>query len=245
MRITLQPAFILHSRPYRETSVLVDILTHEHGRLTAVARGVRTSKSRLKSLLQPFVPLLVSYQGSGELAMLTGAEPNGVSVQIRGDCLLGGLYINELLMRVLPKFDPQPLLYTNYQNTLLELQRDYLEQKVLRLFEKNLLEELGYGIPLKYDAKTQAEFVAEEHYRFHPEHGFELCNAKDKTEVSVFSGKSLLAIAADMLEEENCLRDCKRLMRLAMAPLLGERPLQSRKLYLLARKTDTSEVNTE
>jgi DNA repair protein RecO (recombination protein O) len=234
MRITLQPAFILHSRPYRETSLILDILTAEHGRIAAVAKGVRTSKSRLKALLQPFTPLLISWQGKGELVALIGAEPNGTLTRIKGACLLSGLYLNELLMRVLPKYDPQPGLYTNYQNTLIELQGDALDQKALRLFEKKLLEELGYGLQLKHDAKTQSDFDTGQFYRFHAEHGFEICAADEQGEVCVFSGKSLLAIAAECLEEEECLRDSKRLMRLALAPLIGQRPLQSRKLYLLA-----------
>jgi DNA repair protein RecO (recombination protein O) len=220
MRIFLHPAFILHSRPYRETSVLLDLLTHEHGRISAVAKGVRTSRSHLKSLLQPFTPLLISWQGKSELVTLTGAEPNGCSTQLKRECLLSGLYLNELLMRVVPKFDPQPQLYTNYQKTLIELQGSRLEQKALRLFEKKLLEELGYGIPLKYVAKTQTSFMAEKYYRFHPEHGFEHCELEDECDIEVFLGKSLLAIAAEQLEDDICLRDCKRLMRLALAPLI-------------------------
>ncbi len=243
MRIFLHPAFILHSRPYRETSVLLELLTHEHGRLSAIAKGVRTSRSQLKSLLQPFTPLLMSWQGKGELMTLIGAEANGCATPLKGDCLLSGLYLNELLMRVLPKFDAQPQLYTNYQNTLLELQGSRLEQKALRLFEKKLLEELGYGIPLNSVAKTLTAFTAENYYRFHPEHGFEHCEADDKADMAVFLGKSLLAIAAEQLQEENCLRDCKRLMRLALAPLLGQRPLQSRKLYLAP--ANKNEVETE
>jgi DNA repair protein RecO (recombination protein O) len=243
MRIFLHPAFILHSRPYRETSVLLDLFTQEHGRLTAVAKGVRTSRSRLKSMLQPFTPLLMSWQGKGELVTLTGVEPNGCCTPLKGECLLSGLYLNELLMRVLHKFVPQPQLYTNYQETLIELQGSRLEQKALRLFEKKLLEELGYGIPLKYVAKTQTNFALENYYRFHPEHGFEHCESDDKGETSVFLGKSLIAIDAEQLDDETCLRDCKRLMRLALAPLIGQRPLQSRKLYLLA--ANKNEVGTE
>src|ERR1700722_1412373 len=103
MRIALQPAYILHNRPYRETSVLLDLLTYEHGRVTAIAKGVRQSRSRLKSILQSFTPLLISWQGKGELVTLVATEPNGCPTRIKGECLLSGLYLNELLMRVLPK----------------------------------------------------------------------------------------------------------------------------------------------
>lgn len=231
MRITLQPAFVLHSRPYRETSVLLDLFAQDHGRITVIARGVRQNQSRLKPLLQPFIPLLISWHGKGELGTLTTAEANGYQTRLQGECLLSGLYLNELLMRVLPKFDPQPQLYTIYQNTLIELQADSLQQKTLRLFEKKLLDELGYGLQLKHDVASRNPFSPDKYYHFHAEHGFELCEENVLVTVNVFSGKSLLALAAEQLTDENSLRDAKRLMRLAMAPLLGQHQLNSRKLY--------------
>lgn len=246
MRITLHPAFVLHSRPYRETSVLLDLFTHEHGRIAAIAKGVRQSKSRLKSLLQPFVPVLISWYGKGELATLISAESNGHQTRLSGECLFSGLYINELLMRVLPKFDPQPNLYTIYQNTLIELQSEILQQKTLRLFEKKLLAELGYGLPLYHDVSTQSGFAEEKYYRFHHEHGFELYEDSNNTIANIFSGKSLLAFAREQLEDEICLRDAKRLIRLALSPLLGQYQLNSRKLYSQAyRPNENNEVETE
>jgi DNA repair protein RecO (recombination protein O) len=253
MRITLEPAFILHHRPYRETSMLLDLFSQEHGRISVVARGVRQSKSRLKSLLQAFVPILVSWQGKGELMTMLTAEPNEQPIRLTGECLFGGLYLNELLMRLLPKHDPHPQLYTIYKQTLLELQGAHLQQKTLRLFEKKLLEELGYGLQLKQDAAGKNNFAVENFYRFHPEHGFELCAEQRAIIAADFSGKSLLALAADELDDEVSLRDAKRLMRIAMAPLLGIQPLHSRKLYsqqVSLRKDDSSvnpanEVETE
>jgi DNA repair protein RecO (recombination protein O) len=242
MRINLEPAFVLHSRPYRETSVLLDLFTHEHGRISVIAKGVRSKRSRLKSLLQPFVPLLISWQGKGELGTLTGAEGQGYYNNLNGECLLSGLYLNELLMRVLHKFDPQPGLYTIYQKTLLELQGEGL-QKTLRLFEKKLLEEIGYGLQLLYAQPAGTIIDADHYYHFHPEHGFEYYGELNKTAGAVFSGKSLLAIAADQLDDETVQRDCKRLMRLALAPLLGKNPLQSRKLYL--HRTMNKDEQTE
>lgn len=232
MRIALQPAFILHQRPYRETSVLLDLLTEEHGRITAVAKGVRTPKSRLRSLLQPFVPLFISWQGKGELMTLLTAEPNGVPHRLMGERLLSGLYLNELLVRLLQKHDPHPRLYTIYYNTLLELQGKPLLQKALRLFEIKLLEELGYGLQLKQDVAQRA-LVAGAYYRFHHEHGFEPCpeGQDNKSHIMVFSGKSLLSLAEEQLDDEDCLRDAKRLMRLAIMQLLGKNTLNSRLLF--------------
>jgi DNA repair protein RecO (recombination protein O) len=244
MRITLEPAFVLHQRPYRETSVLLDLFTQEHGRISAVAKGVRQSRSRLKPLLQPFVPLLASWQGRSELVTLVGAEPHDPIGRLSGECLLSGLYLNELLVRVLPKGDPHPGLYTNYRKTLVELQGTNLRPEVLRLFEKKLLEELGYGLALTGSAFTREPICAEKYYRFDPEQGFELCAPDAMTvQVTIFSGKSLLALASEVFPDEESLKDAKRLMRLALNPLLGAYPLQSRRMYITPSKGET-EVET-
>jgi DNA repair protein RecO (recombination protein O) len=230
MRVALQPAFVLHHRAYRETSVILDLLTQDHGRISAVARGVRQARSQLKPLLQPFIPLLISWQGRSELLTLLAAEPNGSSQPLTGENLLSGFYLNELLVRVLPKYDTHPGLYTIYQQTLLELTNLDLLQKSLRLFEKNLLEALGYGLQLMYDT-NQHDIAADKYYRFHADQGFELCQNSAVATASLFSGKSLLALANEQLHDDNVLREIKRLMRLALAPLLGQYPLNSRQLY--------------
>ena len=244
MRVTLQPAFVLHSRPYRETSVILDLFTRDGGRMAAVARGIRQSRSPLRPLLQLFTPLFVTWQGKSELATLLTAESNGHLPRLSGECLLSGLYLNELLMRVLHKHDPHPALYTIYHNTLIELQGSALQLKTLRLFEKKLLEELGYGLQLTQNMSTQDALVADKYYRFHPEHGFELC-AEASGHHTVFAGKSLLALAAEELDDETCLRDAKRLMRLALAPLLGQYKLNSRQLYSQPREILIDEVLSE
>jgi DNA repair protein RecO (recombination protein O) len=244
MRIALQPAFVLHSRPYRETSVIVDLLTQDCGRITAVARGVRQSRSQLRPLLQLFMPLFVSWQGKSELMTLLTVEANGYSRRLTGERLLSGLYLNEMLMRVLHKHDPHPALYTIYHNTLIELQGTEPQLKTLRLFEKKLLEQLGYGLHLTYDVANQSAIVANHHYRFHPEHGFEFCGL-NAGQHNVFSGKSLLALEAEELDDDTCLRDAKRLMRLALAPLLGKFTLNSRQLYSQPREIQIEEVQTE
>jgi DNA repair protein RecO (recombination protein O) len=139
-----------------------------------------------------------------------------------------------LLIRLLHKHDPYPGLYTIYHHTLIELQSASWLQKTLRLFEKNLLEQLGYGLQLTQEMTHSTTLVEDQFYRFHPEHGFEAC-ADEGEQVSVFAGKSLLALASETLEDETVLRDAKRLMRLALAPLLGYKPLNSRQLYAMPR----------
>jgi DNA repair protein RecO (recombination protein O) len=231
MRITLQPAFVLHHRPYRESSLLLDLLTLEHGRVSAIARGVRTARSRTRALLQPFVPLLVSLQGKSELVTLSGVESQRSSLMLRGAPLLSAFYLNELLTRVLHKHDPHPNLYTIYHETLIELQNNQFQQKTLRIFEKKLLEELGYGLQLQYDIPGKQPIMADKIYRFIPEQGF-TPHQEDDIQAGVFSGKSILALANEELHDTDCLRDVKRLMRMAFAPLLGYQPLHSRKLFV-------------
>lgn len=237
MRISLQPAYVLHHRPYRETSVLLDLFTEDHGRISAVARGVRQSRSRVRSLLQPFVPLVISWQGAGELVTLQAIEPNGCPNRLTGDCLFSGLYLNELLTRVLHKHDPHPALYTIYHKTLLELHQADL-QKTLRLFELKLLEELGYGLHLSQEAETSAPFREDQYYRYHMEEGFVLCDENEPRTVMVFSGKSLLQLAAGELSDEASLQEAKRLMRIVLAPILGQSPLRSRQLFVKQKKAE-------
>lgn len=237
MRVAFQPAYILHYRPYRETSLLLDLFSQDHGRIALVSRGTRKSRSPTKALLQPFNPLLISFQGKSELMNLIEVEPNGPHSQLRGDCLLSGFYLNELLMRVLQKHDPHPRLYAVYQQTLLTLQSMPLQQKTLRLFEKKLLEELGYGLQLAHDFATGAPLIHDKNYRFYPEFGFKIGDENDNpASAMIFSGKSLLALAREELEDPEVLRDAKRLMRQVLGPLLGPQPLQSRKLFIEVEK---------
>jgi DNA repair protein RecO (recombination protein O) len=233
MRILLQPAFILHRRSYRETSLLLDVLTKEYGRIGLIARGVRLPRSPLRALMQPFIPLLISFQGKSELMTLTSVEAQTTPIQLRGDCLLSGFYLNELLVRALQKSDPHPQLYTIYHQTLIELQSDKLEQKVLRLFEKKILTELGYGLQLQYDFVTREVLSAEQLYHYVAEQGFTICTElMHENSARIFSGKSLLALAREQLIDEECLRDAKRLMRLLLGSLLGMQQMNSRKLFM-------------
>ncbi len=232
-RVLLEPAYVLHRRPYRESSFLVELFSSEHGRFTVIAKGVRKARSYSQGLLQPFVPLLVSWSGKGELMMLNEVEPNGEGKRLQGECLFAGFYLNELLMYLLQKWDAHPGLYTVYENTLTALQTPSLEQRVLRLFEKRLLEELGYGLLLKADAALQQQIVPEQYYRFVPEQGFVVTDSQDTSQSGVvFLGKSLLAIAKEEWQDEESLRDAKRLIRLLLTPLLGSRLLHSRRLFV-------------
>jgi DNA repair protein RecO (recombination protein O) len=235
MHITLQPGYILHQRPYRDTSALLELWTRDHGRVGAVARGVRTARSRWRGLLQPFRPLLLSWSGRGELVTLTGAECEASAALLGGRAVLSGFYLNELLLRLLPRHDPHPVLFDRYGGTLEDLRRAASYERALRLFERSLLEELGYGLALDCDAETGDAIVPERLYRYELERG-PVAVPSGVHSALVVRGATLLGLARGELEEEGVLQEAKRLMRAALALYLGDRPLRSRELFSVPRQ---------
>jgi len=225
-RVSLQPAFILHRRAYRETSLLLDVFTSDYGRLSLVARGVRSERSSARSLIQPFVPRIIHWKGKTELMNLVSAESNGAYFFLQGDSLFNGFYLNELLIRVLQPSDPHPILFETYHDTLLALQNNCFNEKILRLFEKKLLIELGYGL-----FSMNQSFLNNQFYQFDSEKGFVECKRDPLIKSFIFSGKSLLSFANEELTDPESLFDAKRLIRLAFRILLGIYDLHSRKLF--------------
>jgi DNA repair protein RecO (recombination protein O) len=226
-KVILHPAFVLHSRPYRDTSLLVELFTMNHGRLTVVARSARGMKSRFKGILMPFLPLLVSFSGKTDLKALQQAEVNGRSYELKHDILLSGFYLNELLMRLLHSHEAYPNVYQAYQNTLSDLARSRLPEVELRLFEMCLLSNLGYGLHLD---KTIGNDPVLPDVQYVFEFGSGLSQAKSK-HPSNFLGKSLLALHVGNLTTQDEFRDAKRLLRSVLANLLGNKPLKSRELF--------------
>ncbi len=233
MRVLLQPAFILHRRPYLNTSLLLEAFSREQGRLGLVARGASAPRSRLKGLLQPFTPLLLSWTGAGELATLTGAEEAGRPVPLPPNRVLAGLYVNELLVRLLPRQDAQPGLFAAYETVLAELATADGEEPPLRRFEKKLLEELGYGLTLDREAASGVPIVAEERYRYVLDRG-PLAASQSRTGVPI-SGRGLLALRDGILADPAVLKEVKRLTRAALAEQLRGRTLKTRELYRVKR----------
>ena len=234
MRVLLQPAFILHRRPYLNTSLLLETFSREQGRLGLVARGASAPRSRLKGLLQPFTPLLLSWTGAGELATLTGAEEAGRPVPLPPNRVLAGLYVNELLVRLLPRQDAQPGLFAAYETVLAELATADGEEPPLRRFEKKLLEELGYGLTLDREAASGVPIVAEERYRYVLDRG-PLAASQSRTGVPI-SGRGLLALRDGILADPTVLKEVKRLTRAALAEQLNGRALKTRELYRFKRE---------
>lgn len=226
-KVTLQPAFVLHSRPYRDTSLLVDILTMQYGRLTVVARGARSMKSQFRGILSPFLPLLLSFSGRNELRTLQQAETRRVSYELKNKVLLSGFYLNELLIKLLPNHESYPEVYQAYQNTLDALAKSGQPEIELRLFEKCLLVNLGYGLQLNRTTSNEP-ILLERQYVFEFGHGLKQATAEALTN---FSGKSLLALHAGDFTDLQELRDAKRLLREVLAILLGHKTIKSRELF--------------
>jgi DNA repair protein RecO (recombination protein O) len=218
-----QAAFVLHSRAYRETSALVDFLTPQ-GRLRAVLRSAR---GKAGSLARPFVPLEVEFRGRGELKNVGRMETTGIAAWMVGDALFSGLYLNELVIRVLPAEDPHPSLFEHYAATLQALAAGRPIEPLLRSFEWRLLDDLGYGFSLNTDV-NDLPVVANGLYRLQVDAGLERV---ELFQPGLFNGADLLAMAEADWSLATALAAAKRLMRQGLAPHLGGRPLVSRELF--------------
>lgn len=227
IKSVLNPAFVLHSRAYRDTSLLVELLTEQFGRLTVVARGARTAKSKLQGVLTPFLPLLVTFSSKGELGNLQQAEVDGLRYDLKADLILSGFYLNELLIKLIPRHEPHPEIFYAYKNTLDDLTNSESPEAKLRIFEKCLLANLGYGLQLNKTVGNE-EVLADEWYLFEFGVGLIRVNKKDS---NVYSGKSLLALQSGNFSDENELRDAKLLLRGVIAELLGNKQIRSREMF--------------
>jgi DNA repair protein RecO (recombination protein O) len=232
VKISLQPAYVLHSRPYRDTSLLLEVLTAEQGRLGLVARGARR-KSRGGSggaLLQSFTPLLISFTGRAELKTLTAVEAAGQSRVLRGDRLFSGMYLNELLVRLLHRHDPHPTLFAAYSSALQSLAAEPEVEVCLRRFELQLLEELGYSFDLAAEGDTGEAVQEGRWYHYHSHCGLVAGDGIAEPATPAFSGSDLLRMARGQFGGE-VRQTAKRLLRLALSEHLGGAPLRSRELF--------------
>ncbi|HET6471368.1 MAG TPA: DNA repair protein RecO [Pseudomonadales bacterium] len=225
-RIADEPAYVLHARPYRETSAIVDLLTLRFGRVSAVARGVRGGR-RGASPPRPFSRLAVACSGRAQLLTLNAFDVH-THRWLTGDALYAGLYLNELLLRLLRDDDAHPAVFDGYERALDALDAD--AEPALRRFERLLLKECGYEITFDCDADSGAIVEADACYRFVPDVGFQAVDeAADQRHV--FAGATLHAIDRDDYADADVRRAAKQIMRRALAPHLGDRPIGSRALY--------------
>jgi len=224
-RISLAPAWILHRYAYRDSSLLLEVFTREHGRIGLVARGARAARGRWHNQLQILRPLLLSWNIRGELGTLTGAEPVRGGMPAAGRQLFSACYLNELLLRLLSRHDPHPGLFDAYERAIALLSAD--EGQALRCFEKNLLQELGYGLLLDQEAGSGAPLEAGAVYEYRPECGPVRCAAAAATGLYLH-GSSLLALHHEQPFDRRAGRELKALLRAMLGLYLGAQPLRTR-----------------
>lgn len=229
MRAELHRAHILHQRPYRETSRILELFSSCHGRIGVLAKGAMRPRSPLRGVLQPFCPLVVAFSGRGELPTLIAAEADGPVLILSGRRLVSALYLNEILIRIVPRQDPHPLLYDAYRGALAGLRQAPDEEPVLRIFEKRMLQEVGYGLNLDHDVECRAPLAPDRDYYYQCDKGPWRAAPAEAPTVRV-KGRTLIALEREVLDDPETLRESKQLMRRVIAAHLGDRPLQSRQL---------------
>lgn len=238
-RITLEPAFVLHVRAYRETSALLEVFGRDAGRNSLIARGLRKASSRLRPILQPFQPLLLSWSGRpGKLMTLTAAESSATCFPLQGEALLSAFYLNELLLRLLHRGDPAPRIFVLYAETLQRLGQAGATglAAILRIFEMRLLSETGYGLNLEYEANTGEPIDPLSEYHYAAEQGpIRLTQALDGQEPA-YRGVELLAMARGELDSPAVLRSARRLLRAVLDHHLDGRPLKTRQVARALRR---------
>jgi DNA repair protein RecO (recombination protein O) len=222
--VYLQPAFILQHRKFRETSLMMDVLTRDFGRISLLAKGVRKARSKTAGLLRPFIPLAVSYVGKAELKTLTGAETLHPYTELQGTALYSGFYINELISCFLHKDDPHPEIFDHYRECLSFLAGQETMEAALRNFELSLINHAGYGLQLNHIVNKKAPDSPSKKYSFDAESG--LVEADD----GQFSSETLQAISLREFSDPRVLIEAKRLMRTVIDACLQGRQLKSRSI---------------
>ncbi|MFC1747261.1 DNA repair protein RecO [Pseudomonadota bacterium] len=249
-KASLEAAYVLHQRPYKDTSLLLDVFTANHGRVGLVANGVRKKKGRWQSVLQPFVPVLISWRGRGELQTVTDVEATSGALCLSGKFLFSAFYINELLTYLLHRHDAYPQLFERYHDVLYQLtalQNGSFDSPILevllRIFERDLLEIIGYGLALECCVSTGDDIQADKRYQYVLGMGPNI--AEGGRERGEFKGASLIALRQGSLDNVDALRDAKRLLKAALDQQLDGRPIKSRQLMLdLLRTTgDNAKAN--
>jgi DNA repair protein RecO (recombination protein O) len=242
MSTLMSVAYILHKRPYRESSSIVEVFTRNYGRLSLLARGSRGQRSKIAGNLLLFTPLVVSWQGKGNLPYLKSAERTELKAPaLKNRALLSAMYINELLMYLLHKDDVHEAIFEHYHHCLYSLEDDDGIELVLRIFETRLLELLGFGLNLQTEADTGEQIDSTAIYDYHIEYGPVRSRETTAKSVPRISGICLLALANEQYQDiamnSQFLCELKQLMRSVMGHHLGNKKLKSRELFRLAGQT--------
>ncbi|MFT5391583.1 MAG: DNA repair protein RecO (recombination protein O) [Gammaproteobacteria bacterium] len=235
-RVDLEPSFIIHQRRYRETSLIVEVLTRDHGRVGLVARGARGPAARKRFTLSPFIALLLSWSSRADLGTLTQVETPRALPPLSADRLVSGLYLNELVYRLCARRDPYPEVFSAYAVALAGLREAPQVEAVLRVFELNLLDAIGYALMLDTEADTGRAIVPEQTYIYVPEQGpVPVMDGAAAGHLTV-SGRTLLGLASEDLTSKAVLAEAKKLMRSMLTHHLGPRPLATREMFAPFRR---------
>jgi DNA repair protein RecO (recombination protein O) len=237
-RIEQQPAWVLHTYPWRETSLIVEIFARDQGRVALVAKGARRPHSQLRGVLMAFQPLWMDWSGGGEVKTLVRAEWQGGQPLLTGRALICGYYLNELLVRLTAREDAHPRLFSAYADAVLALGRGEPESPILRRFELALLQELGYEAGLAHEGDSGEPVRPEGRYLYIIERGPVRLEAVEEEGVgaaalgdqALVSGQTLLDMAADDFSRAETLAQSKQLLRMLINHTLGGQPLQSRRV---------------
>jgi DNA repair protein RecO (recombination protein O) len=228
MRVELQPAYVLHARPFKDSSVILDCLTQDHGRMSVLAKGARSAKSRQRQLCQPFTPLWISWQGKSDLKTMVGLEASDLPLSLKADHLYSGLYLNELLTRLLPERDECRETFERYVAALHQLANAGDLEPILREFELGLLDDMGYAV--NFSSDHSGESLSESGcYEWRDHSGWESVAI---VRPHSFSGSCLLAMGDRDWTDPLTRQQAKYLTRGLLKPLLGVKPLNSRKLFV-------------
>lgn len=241
-KIVLQPAYVLHQRAYRDSSALLEMFTPEHGRVGVIAKGMKSRKSNWRGVLQPFQPLLVSWNQRGELGTLVAAEPQGPALVLSPEFIASGFYLNEIIMRLVERQEGQLELFGCYDETLRNIaaipnlveDRAVQLEILLRKYEVQLLAALGYGLILDQDVSTGVTVQPDQEYIYQLEHGPVLAGLNEPDNVMSqgprASGETLIALKNYDFSSEKIRLQSKQLLRTVLGYYLGPKPLQSRDL---------------
>ena len=221
--------YVLHTYPYRETSLILQAWTEKHGRLGLVAKGARRPKSPQRAVLVPFQPLTLDWFGRGELRTLKTAEPTRPAIPLRGQCLLSAFYLNELLLKLTTRDDPHERLFEAYDRAVTELREAVPIEPVLRRFELTLLQELGYAVELAREAGSHAPVVAEKEYLYVVERGpVPAAQGEERADAIRLRGLTLLDLERGRFDDPTTIAQAKSLMRLLINHSLNGQELATR-----------------
>ncbi len=228
-------AYILHTRPYKNTSLLVEAFCKRSGRLSFVVKGVKRANSPMQGLIEPFNSLFLVWGGRGELKNLYKAEPVPPSINLKGEQLYAGFYINELIMYLLHKDEAHTELFLSYQDCLIELSANNDAAVSLRYFELELLTELGYGINFRHDVHTGENIAADKVYQYDFDLGVSEYRGDDQSVLQI-SGSTLAALERRSLSGERQKIEAKKLLRRILEYYLEGRPIKAREFFMHKNK---------